>query len=186
MTINRSSGQVIFPSDFQLVLAANPCPCGFSGTPGANCTCAPHTVRRYRERVSGPILDRIDIHQTLVPMSRTSLRLATQTPGEGSSRVAERVTAARARSGTRLRGTGWTTNGEVPGPYLRKNLPLPHGFDLLETALGRGQLSVRGVDKCVRLAWTIADLLGKDRPGPDEIRAAFGMRRGEPEGTRVA
>ncbi|WP_026926618.1 YifB family Mg chelatase-like AAA ATPase [Granulicoccus phenolivorans] len=185
VTISRSSGAVEFPSDFQLVLAANPCPCGLAGTPGANCTCPPHTVRRYRDRISGPILDRIDIQQNLAPMSRASLRLAARTPAEGSDRVAQRVAAARERSGARLQGTGWTTNGEVPGPYLRKSLPLPDGFDLLETALGRGLLTLRGVDKCLRLAWTIADLQGRS-PRADDVRAAVGMRRGDSEGVKVA
>ena len=86
-------------------------------------------------------------------------------------------------SGTGCRGTPWRTNGEVPGPYLRRGLPLPHGAQLAWDALDRGRLSARGVDKVFRLAWTVADLAGRDRPSRDDTALALAMRRGEQPGT---
>jgi magnesium chelatase family protein len=94
--------------------------------------------------------------------------------------VALRVQEARARQRHRLSGSGWETNGEVPGPYLRAHLPLPEGLGVLEDAVGRGKLSPRGVDKVLRIAWTLADLAGQDRPGRDQVGIALAMRRGEP------
>lgn len=178
VVLARANAQVRYPARFQLVLAANPCPCGLSGTPGATCTCAAPTVRRYRERVSGPILDRIDITQQLLPMRQSYLRAAART-SESSAQVAERVSAARERGLARLAPLGFRTNASVPGPVLRRVLPLPDGIALLDTAVSRGQLSARGVDKCLRLAWTIADITGAGRPGKDHLNTALAMRRGE-------
>ncbi len=178
IVLGRSMATAIYPASFQLVLAANPCPCGMAGTPDGNCRCAPMTVRRYASRVSGPILDRIDIHQQLRPV-RASFLHGRQEPGETSQVVAERVGEARGRQLHRLAAGGCRTNGEVPGPTLRKRLPLPEGSELLDTAVARGRLSARGVDKVLRLAWTIADLAGADRPTKEHLRIALAMRRGE-------
>ncbi|HHV21755.1 MAG TPA: YifB family Mg chelatase-like AAA ATPase [Propionibacterium sp.] len=179
ITIGRTLHQACYPARFQLVLAANPCPCGHAETPGGNCTCLPARIRHYRDRLSGPILDRIDIHQHLMPLSR-SQALGHLTSVESSKVVAERVTEARHRQARRYRGLGWLTNSEVPGPALRSLLPLPEGLELLDDAVRRGSLSSRGVDKCLRLAWTAADLAGKDIPTRTEIRLALALRRGEP------
>lgn len=177
IVLGRSMATATYPASFQLVLAANPCPCGMAGIPDGNCRCAPMAVRRYAARVSGPILDRIDIHQQLLPM-RASL-LGSQPAGETSREVAQRVLAARDRQRHRLKASGWLTNGEVPGPALRKRLPLPEGSDLLDIAVARGRLSARGVDKVLRLAWTIADLGGSARPSREHLHTALAMRRGE-------
>ena len=171
--ITRAETRARFPARFQLVLAANPCPCGFYGSVRHNCRCTPNTIRRYQERLSGPMLDRIDIHQTLHQQSPRVMRQRAE--GESSAVIAARVAQARDRQGRRLKGTPWTTNAEVPGPMLRE-LPLPEGFDVLETALGRGQLSPRGVDKVWRVAWTIADLAGRDRISRGHLSTALGMR----------
>lgn len=178
ITLGRTQQQVRYPARFQLVLAANPCPCGQAETPGAICQCAPTRIRRYRDRISGPILDRIDIHQRLLPLkgSQTQLRYES---GESSAVVAQRVAEARDRQARRLRTLGWLTNAEVPGSALRSVLPLPDGIELLDDAVRRGSLSARGVDKCLRLAWTAADLAGKDLPSRAEIRLALGLRRAE-------
>lgn len=178
IVLGRALVHAVYPASFQLVLAANPCPCGNAATRGAECRCAPMAVRRYAERISGPILDRIDIHHHLTPMSRSYLKAA-GAGGEASSTVAARVLQARDRQRHRLERHGWRTNGEVPGPALRRQLPLPHGVDLLDEAVSRGRLSARGVDKVIRIAWTIADLAGIDRPGRDELHTALAMRRGE-------
>lgn len=172
--IARSAARARFPARFQLVLASNPCPCGYYGSTAQQCRCAPFSIRRYQERLSGPILDRIDIHQTLQTQQRTVTR--TVAPGESSARIAERVLEARERQRRRLRETPWRTNGELPGNWLRK-LPIPAGMDLLDTALKRGQLSPRGVDRVWKVSWTVADLAGCDRVGTDHLATALAMRQ---------
>ena len=167
-----------YPARFQLVLAANPCPCGQAGVRSGTCTCAPSLIRRYGERLSGPILDRIDITQTLRPMTQSYLRAARGT-AEPSAVVAARVSAARERQRVRLAPLGFTTNAEVPGPVLRHDLPRPGGVALLDDAVTKGLLSARGVDKVLRLAWTVADLAGVDKPRRDDVQVALAMRRGE-------
>ncbi|CAA9413325.1 MAG: MG(2+) CHELATASE FAMILY PROTEIN / ComM-related protein [uncultured Propionibacteriaceae bacterium] len=180
ITLGRSEVQARYPAQFQLVLAANPCPCGQAATPGGRCHCPPMAVRRYADKISGPIRDRIDMQQAFVPMKKAFLRVAASQPAEPSTVVASRVAEARARQAYRLAGSGWRTNGEVSGPYLRTQLPLPDGLQIVEDAVGRGRLSPRGVDKVLRVAWTLADLGGRDRPGRDDVAVALAMRRGEP------
>lgn len=179
--LGRSEAQARYPAKFQLIMAANPCPCGLAASRGAQCQCPPLTVRRYAEKISGPIRDRIDISQAFLPMRKAHLRAALERT-ESSALVAERVREARARQLRRLAGSGWRTNGEVSGPHLRRNLPLPEGLQVVDDAFNRGRLSARGVDKVLRVAWTLADLAGRDRPGPDELAVALAMRRGEQAG----
>lgn len=177
VSIGRAMSQVTFPARFQLVLAANPCPCGYYGVVGKECTCPPFRVRQYQDRLSGPILDRVDI---LHPMPAVSKLMALDDgPREPSSAVLERVMEARARQKHRLRGTPWTTNSEVPGAYLRKELGLPDDVSPINRALALGTLSARGVDKVIRVAWTLSDLMGKDGIGSVELRAAMQLRLGE-------
>ena len=172
VTIARSASQVCYPARFQLIMAANPCPCGMLGVPGANCTCTPMSVRRYNERLSGPMLDRVDIHHRLLP---SRLGLADAPAGESSKKVAERVRLARERQAERLMGTPWQLNGEIPGAELRR-LPRARGMSLLDDAVRSGRLSARGVDKVLRLAWTLADLDGKDRITRVQLASALGLR----------
>lgn len=178
VVLARSESTAVYPASFQLILAANPCPCGMASTPGANCRCAPMAVRRYAARVSGPILDRIDIHQRLRPV-RSALLTSKGASGESSAVVAARVQSARERQLHRLAELGWRTNQEVSGQALRKQLPAPIGLDLLTKSVARGQLSARGVDKVLRLAWTVADLAGAPIPQLDHLHTALAMRRGE-------
>lgn len=185
ITLGRTEVQASYPARFQLVLAANPCPCGQAGTPGAECTCAPMTVRRYAERVSGPILDRIDLSVTLTPLRKAYLRGGVPT-GESSAVVAGRVAEARERQRHRLAGSGWLTNAEVPGHHLRSDLPLPDGVEALDQALQRGRISARGVDKVLRVSWTLADLARAERPTRTHLLTALAMRRGEPAEGLVA
>ncbi len=177
ITLGRSQSQARYPARFQLVLAANPCPCGMAATPGRECTCPPMAIRRYADRISAPIRDRIDIVQTFRPLRKAFL--SDQSRAESTADVAARVAEARARQARRLLGTGWLTNGEVPGPYLRRVLPLPSGAPMIDEAVRRGQLSSRGVDKVLRLSWSLADLAGRARPTADDVGAAVAMRRGD-------
>lgn len=175
VTLTRAAGQVTYPARFQLVLAGNPCPCGFATTVGGDCRCTPAAVRRYAERLSGPILDRIDIAQQLRPLRRAYI---TAERGETSATVADRVRAARDRQAHRLRGTRWRTNAEVSGAYLRRELAPMSGIEVLDAAVSRGQLSARGVDKVLRVAWTLCDLAGTDQPRKSDIQTALLMRLG--------
>lgn len=182
IVLARSQAHTAYPARFQLVLAANPCPCGQRGAAGRGCLCTPMAIRRYAERLSGPILDRVDITCHLRPMAQSYLRVI-RTVAEPSAVVAERVRGARERQVWRL-GDPTMTNAAVPGPRLRRELPLPEGVEALDDAVARGQLSARGVDKVLRLAWTAADLAGRDRPAKADLMTALGMRRAEnTEGT---
>ncbi len=135
-------------------------------------------MRRYNERVSGPILDRIDIHQNLVPLRRALLSQQ-GAAGESTALVAARVAQARERQARRLRDTSWLVNAEVAGAYLRKRLPRPHGSELIDRAVVSGQVSARGLDKVLRLSWTLCDLAGRDRPNRNDVAASIALRRGE-------
>lgn len=174
--IGRAMHQVQFPARFQLVLAANPCPCGYSGVVGKECSCPPFRVRQYQDRLSGPILDRVDILHRMPAVSR--FMEINQAPSETSAVVLERVLEARQRQRHRLRDTPWATNSQVSGSYLRKELPLPDTA-LINRALARGTLSARGVDKVLRVAWTLADLAGNDVVTDTELGAAMQLRLGE-------
>jgi magnesium chelatase family protein len=176
--IGRSESEARYPARFQLVLAANPCPCGQAGVSGGRCQCPPVAIRRYADKLSGPIKDRIDVHQPLLPMRRKFLEAALAR-SEPTAVVAVRVAEARERQRHRLSGTGWQTNAEVSGSYLRRRLPLPDGVELLDRAVTTGTLSPRGVDKVLRIAWTVADLAGLNRPGRQELQTALAMRRGD-------
>jgi len=177
IVLGRSEAAVRYPARFQLVLAANPCPCGLAATPRAKCTCTPTAIRRYAARLSGPILDRIDLQALIRPLKR-SLVARQAPPAVRSAVVAARVAEARARQARRLADTPWQTNAEVPGGYVR-SLPLPQGLEVIETAVQTGQLSARGTDKVLKVAWTIADLRGADRPTADDVRVALAFRQGE-------
>lgn len=174
--IARASTQAVFPARFTLVLAANPCPCAKGGGQGkAGCSCSPATRRRYLARISGPLLDRVDVKVRLQPVSRRDM-LYDRKFAEPSAVVAQRVAAARERCAARLAGTGWRVNAEVPGAALRRSFPpQPGALKSLDRAMELGQVSARGADKIVRVAWSLADLDGKDQPGPDQVNLAIGL-----------
>lgn len=175
VVLARAASTVTFPARFQLVMAANPCPCA---KPGALCTCPAGERRRYFSRISGPLLDRIDLKVELQPVARAEL-LADRSFAEASEVVAGRVRAARARAGERLAGTPWRTNAAVPGTRLRREFPVrPEALRVLGRAMDLGQISARGVDRALRVAWTLADLAGRDRPGEEEAAYAFALWSG--------
>lgn len=178
VTVDRASGSVRYPSRFQLVLAWNPCPCGrFTGT-GAGCTCSAKARIDYAKRLSGPLLDRIDVHLTVHAVTRADLVAG---PGEPSERVAARVRQARERAECRWADLGVRTNAEVPGAVLRSSpwALSPSTTRPLDVALDRGALTLRGYDRALRLAWTMGDLRGEVRPTQDEVLAALTLRETE-------
>lgn len=175
VVLARASSTVTFPARFQLVMAANPCPCA---KPGPLCVCAAGERRRYLSRLSGPLLDRIDLKVELQPVRRDEL-LADRALAESSEVVAARVAHARARAAERLARTPWRTNAAVPGARLRREFPVhPEALRVLGRALDLGQISARGVDRTLRVAWTVADLAGRDRPGEEETAYAFALWSG--------
>jgi magnesium chelatase family protein len=132
--------------------------------------------RRYLARLSGPLLDRIDIQVALTAPSRAELR-ADRGYAESSGAAAARVGRARQAMAERLRGTPWRVNAEIPGPALRRHWPLPVDVTrLADRAFETGLLTARGLDRVLRLAWTLADLGGLDRPGVDQIGLALDLR----------
>lgn len=169
----RARGAAVYPARFQLVLATNPCPC--APTRESDCSCSPATRRRYLGRLSGPMLDRVDIRIQMQPLSAMDAYVGE--PPDSSSVVRERVIEARERAAWRWSEHGWRTNAEVPGPALRKEFALGRDVTaVLERALARGYLTARGADRCLRLAWTVADLHGEDRPGEGEVSTALQFR----------
>ena len=164
----RSRGRVTLPAGFQLVLAANPCRCG-AAEPAA-CRCSPAERARYLNNLSGPLRDRLDI------FVRTQATGTLSAPaGESSAAVAERVAAARQRADARWAGTGGAGR-RVPGPALRRRFPATEeAMALLEAFLAEGSVSQRGVDRTLRLAWTLADLEEVARPGLDHVHRAVAL-----------
>lgn len=177
--IARARSSTRFPARFQLVLAANPCPCGVGND--VACTCTAVARRRYIGRLSGPLLDRIDLQVTLAPVTAAALAGAADPP-EPSSAVLERVVAARAAAAARWRGHPFTVNADAPGSVLRAppfRLPAAATVDLT-SQLERGTLSARGYHRILRIAWTIADLAGRTTPNRSDVDEAIELRAGGP------
>ncbi|MCB5910799.1 YifB family Mg chelatase-like AAA ATPase [Streptomyces pinistramenti] len=185
--VARASGMMRMPAHFLLALAANPCPCGQHGTTSGGCECRPSSIRRYRARLSGPLMDRVDLRITVEPVARSEL-VALGRGAEPSATVAERVRAARERAADRFTGTPWHTNSDVPGHELRTRWQVtPGALAQAERDLECGLLTARGLDRVLRVAWTAADLAGRDRPTAEDVNWALelrtGVRRGVPATT---
>jgi magnesium chelatase family protein len=175
VVIARAGVTARFPARFTLVLAANPCPCARMAAAGSACTCTPLARRRYLARLSGPLLDRVDVKVELRPVGKAEL-LCDRQLAESSAVVAERVRAARARAARRLAGTRWRLNAEIPGAELRRAFrPQAGALGPLERAMDLGQVSARGADRIIRLSWTLADLAGADRPRLSEVGYSLGL-----------
>jgi magnesium chelatase family protein len=191
ITVARQEESVTLPARCLMVLASNPCPCGnFSARVGADrCTCLEPVRRAYQARISGPIIDRIDITRRVVGAGR-----AQRDPFgvETSAEVRVRVADARLRQAERYAGRSWRLNGQVPAPRLRDTWPLSaDAQQLVDHQCFKGRLSARGAVRVTRLAWTVADLasvrLGRDvLPGVDEVGVALRLRAGDPLDLRVA
>ncbi|MGW4435307.1 YifB family Mg chelatase-like AAA ATPase [Streptomyces sp. NPDC004596] len=186
VVIARSAGVVRFPARFLMVLAANPCPCGRFSRRDSLCDCPPSAIRRYQARLSGPLLDRVDLRVEVDPVTRAQLT-APGAGGESSAAVADRVRTARERAAARLAGTPWGTNSEVPGRELRSRFHAAAGaMDEAARSLERGVLTARGLDRVLRVAWTVADLVGHDRPDAGDVCLALQLRTGVPRGVPMA
>ncbi|MDH2430102.1 YifB family Mg chelatase-like AAA ATPase [Sphaerisporangium sp. TRM90804] len=178
VTVARAAVTVTFPARFMLVLAANPCPCAQASTPESPCRCTPTQRRRYLARLSGPLLDRVDVKVGLTRSTRREL-LADRQFIEPSEVVAERVLLARERTLARLRGTPWRCNAEVPSAALHGAFrPASAAMSPLYRCLDTGELSARGLDRVLRLSWTLADLTGKPAPEVPETTAALALWTG--------
>ncbi|RII41788.1 ATP-binding protein [Galactobacter valiniphilus] len=175
LTLHRSGGSASYPAQFQLILAANPCPCG---KPGRDCECSALVRRRYWARLSGPLLDRIDLRAE-VPAAQTAA-IVSGAWGEDSALVRERVAAARALQERRWGGRGGNTNARVPGRVLRERPFAPSGREAaaLRDAADLHGLTGRGVERVLRIAWTLADLAEAERPTAEHLEQAA-LLRGE-------
>ena len=161
VTISRVSASLSYPCSIMLVAAMNPCPCGYYGHPTRPCTCSPQAVQRYLGKVSGPLLDRIDLHIEVPPVEYD--QLASRQPGESSAAIRQRVNAARDIQRQRFAGTGVTSNARIPTSRLRDFCPLTDGAGtLLRGAFEHLGLSARAYDRLLKVARTIADLDGAE------------------------
>ncbi|WP_029211816.1 MULTISPECIES: ATP-binding protein [Arsenicicoccus] len=175
VTIGRTDRMLTFPARFQLVLAANPCPCGRAVGKGLGCTCTVNQRRGYLGRLAGPLLDRIDLQLSVPAVSRLELVEADPEP---TAVVAARVAQARAVAAERYAGERWSLNGEVPPGRLRRGplRPSRRATQLLDRTLDRGGVTLRGYDRVTRVAWTLADLAGHASPTKDDIDQALTLR----------
>lgn len=170
----RRDGVACYPARFQLVMAANPCPCAPADP--RDCTCRSLEKRRYLGRLSGPLLDRVDLRVQMHPVRAGAFSAA---DGESTAAVRSRVAQARAAAAQRWSPHGFHTNAEVSGALLRRRFRLSAtAMAPLRTALDRGLLSIRGANRALRVAWTLSDLAGRTSPGRDEVSAALSFRQG--------
>ncbi|MEE3850685.1 YifB family Mg chelatase-like AAA ATPase [Gordonia sp. LSe1-13] len=167
--VSRRDGVATYPSRFQLIMAANPCPC--APAHDIDCVCSSMARRRYLGKLSGPLMDRVDIRVRMDPPGNAALMTAVEEP---SSAVRERVAHARGAAIERWGDHGWLTNAEVPGSALRQRFRLsPAALRPVELFLRDGRVTARGADRAIRLAWTLSDLKGAEQPGETEVAEAL-------------
>jgi magnesium chelatase family protein len=175
VVVTRAIGSVEYPARFTLIAAANPCPCGYDGDPRRHCACPPNRVQLYRQKLSGPLLDRIDLRLVVPRLSKGEL--LGESPGESSSAVRERVQAARERQHARYASLGVSCNGHLPGPLARREAKLsPSAQDLLAKAVESLALTGRGFDRALKVARTIADLADAEQVAADHVAEALSYR----------
>lgn len=175
VVVVRASGAVDLPSRFTLVAAANPCPCGFDGDARRRCRCLPHRLEGYRQRLSGPLLDRIDMRLRVPRLSRSEL-LGSE-PAEPSAAIRERVEAARERQRRRFGPRPVRCNAEMSGAAARRAALLTSGAEaVLSRAVDRYALTGRGFDRALKVARTVADLDGSDRIAEQHLLEALRFR----------
>ncbi len=176
IVLDRSAASATYPARFQLILAANPCPCGMNVGTGTECTCTPRERRGYFGKLSGPLLDRIDLNLSVPKVS--SVELASGERGEASALIRERVMTARAAQRERLGRFGLRVNAEANGKILRGPLRLDAPLTReLNRAVDRGVLTARGYDRVLRTAWTLSDLDGTVSPQREHMELALFLRQ---------
>ncbi len=169
----RRDGVACYPALFQLVLAANLCPCAPADP--QDCICAAVAKRRYLGKLSGPFMDRVDLRVQMHPVRAGAF---SGTDGESTAQVRRRVAMARDAAAERWRSHGFGTNAEVSGALLRRKFrPGNAAMEPLRKAVDRGLLSIRGLDRTLRVAWSLADLAGRVSPGPEEVTTALSFRQ---------
>ncbi len=175
ITVSRARYSVEYPANFTLVASMNPCPCGYYNHPEKECTCSAAAVHRYMGRISGPLMDRIDIHVEVVPVSIAEM--SSTRAGESSAEIRRRVVAAREVQSARFAGTGVHTNAMMNSRMLREFAPLSReSASLLEQAMQRLRLSARAYDRIIKVARTIADLEAQADISPAHISEAITYR----------
>ena len=175
VSISRASGTVTYPANFMLVAAQNPCPCGYYGDPHHACSCSNSTVTRYQKRISGPMMDRIDLH---VDVPRVDFeKLAAKQQGETSEAVRERVEAARERQNDRFAGTDLVCNNDMGPSEVRIYCQLDGtGQRLMKSAMNQMGLSARAFHRVLKVGRTIADLAGEAEIMPAHLAEALQYR----------
>lgn len=175
VTISRAQGSLTFPANFMLIAAMNPCPCGYYGDPIKECTCSTSTITRYQHRISGPLIDRIDIH---IDVPRVEYdKLSDERLGEPSAVIQERVEAARQRQRARFAKSGLSCNADMQPRHIRKHCTLDAtGEKLMRSAMNQMQLSARAYHRVLKLARTIADLAGEENIAPPHLAEALQYR----------
>lgn len=175
ITISRAKYSVDYPANFTLIASMNPCPCGYYNHPTKECTCSAAAVHRYMAHISGPLMDRIDIHIEVVPVAISEM--SDTQPAESSASIRERVTRAREVQLQRFKGLDIHSNAMMNSAMLRKFAPLDAACSaLLERAMTHLNLSARAYDRIIKVARTIADLEGVDNIAPQHISEAIGYR----------
>jgi len=176
ITISRANGNLTFPAQFILVLAANPCPCGKFAGKGLGCTCTSIQVRRYLNKLSGPLLDRIDLRVPVENVSRVELA---EIENESSEVMRNRVIAARSVAAERFKKESWILNSEIPPRALRQQYqPERAAMNFLHDELDKERITARGLHKIIRTSWTIADLKGVTKPTLEEVQESYRLREG--------
>ncbi|MFT8355961.1 MAG: YifB family Mg chelatase-like AAA ATPase [Bifidobacterium aquikefiri] len=173
IALSRAKGTAFFPARFQLIMAANPCPCGFDFGNGERCTCSVKERTRYWNRLSGPILDRIDIQSQICEVSEM-IELPSSTVSS-SETIRNVVLTARNCAKERFHSFGWNCNADASGEWLRKHTS-KRALSVVNTVLGKGGLSMRGADRSIRLCWTLADLNGHTSPNMSDIESSIQLR----------
>lgn len=175
VTVSRTSGSATFPCNIMLVAAMNPCPCGYFGHPTRQCTCSQFGIDRYLQKISGPLLDRIDLHVEVMPVEYDDI--ASNVGGECSADILKRVLAARAVQAKRYENTEVRCNADLPSSMLRKVCRLsPDADKLLKSAFERMGLSARAYDRVLKVSRTIADLDGSERIETSHVSEAVQYR----------
>lgn len=183
VTVSRAKYTVEYPADFMLIAAMNPCPCGYYGHPSRECVCSQSAVYQYMNRISGPVLDRIDLHVHVSPLSFSELY--GERPEESSATIRLRVVAARAAQQARFAGLPIHCNASMGSKQIRAFCPLPAESEtMLRRAMERMHLSARAYDRIVKVARTIADLAGEARIAPAHIAEAIRYRSLDRESAR--